>query len=182
MLYHNAALGNHLGLCLAVGLLQQVPYLLRDKRHKRMQHIHQTFKDADGCVVGLFVDGRAIGGLHHLQIPRAEVVPHQFVSIHQRLAQAVLVKVFLYLLQHAGHPLLHPFYSHLVLRFALHILRFNLPSFHQTQSVPYLVGKVAALLTDALVKRQVVAGRCRQQHTHTHTVSAVFLYQLYGVG
>ncbi len=70
-------------LCSA--LLQVVPQFLGDEGHEGVQHFDQALKDGRGTCQRARVYRLLVLRLYHLEVPRAEVVPDQFVDGHQRI-------------------------------------------------------------------------------------------------
>ncbi len=130
---------------------------------------------------GLGVDRAAVGGLDHLEVPRREVVPEESVHCHQGLVDAE----FLHQVGDLGHGGVearaepaHGQRRHLVgTRRGVF-----LPAAHQAEGIPYLIAEVAALLAEALVKHDIVAGRGGEHHAHAHTVGAVAVDEVERVG
>ena len=146
-----------------------VPDFLGDERHEGVQQQHQVLEELDGGSVGHGVDALALRSLHHLEVPRAEVVPSELVDAHQGIAQAVLVDVVVGFGQHLVEARLKPLDGHLG-SLGLGGVFIHIPAFHETQGVPNLVAEVAALLAEGLVEEDVVAGRGAEHHAHTYAI------------
>ena len=152
-----------------------------------MQHLEQGIEETQGSVVGGTVDGLwlavNVGRLHHLEIPARELVPEEFVDGHQCLRDAV----FLQQVVHLGIGLLQlgvePGDGHLVGDQCVGAIGVvgHLPSFHQSEGIPYLIVEVASLLAQGLVEEDVVTGRSREHHAHAHAVGTELLDELNGV-
>ena len=78
-----------------LSLAQVVPKLLGEEGHVRMQQLQHILEQTDGGLEGNRIDRlrHAINErrLDALQGPAAQVVPHEFVGGHQRLADPELV-------------------------------------------------------------------------------------------
>ena len=145
-----------------------------------MQHLEQRIEITKGCLQCLAVDGRAVGWLHHFQVPTGELVPEQAVYGHQRIRNAVFAEVvveFSIRLTQFGSK---PFRGDAALRRLFDVG--HLKSFHQTEGIPYLVVEVASLLAENLVEEDVVAGRGGEHHAHTHAVGSILVDEFDGVG
>ena len=139
-------------------LFHPVPKFFGLERHERVQHLQQIAENGFRLFQRLCVDGFAVGRLDQFQVPAAEVVPHEAVEVHQGFAQAELGKLPLQFLQHPLHARLHPAHRDFC-GFRLLAVRVHLPALGQAEGIPNLIGKVAALLAELLIKRQIIARR-----------------------
>ena len=57
-----------------------------------MQQLQQIIEEAQGGAIHRAADGLTVSRLNHLEVPRRELIPKQFVHCHQCFAQAVLYK------------------------------------------------------------------------------------------
>ena len=146
-----------------------------------MQQGQHALKQPHRGIVGRAVARFTVGWLGQLQVPRTEVVPDVLVGGHEGLAQAELGKALLDVDEHLLGPGFEPADAGgRMIGLGGGVADF--PSFHQAEGVPNLVGEVAPLLAQALVKRQVVAGWRGQQHADANAVRPVLLHELDGVG
>ena len=165
-------------------LVESLPQFLCDEWHEGVQHFQQDIEEAQCCIVGLTVDrlGLAIdiGRLYHLEIPTGELVPEQFIDSHQRLGDTILREMIIQFrigfLEFGFKPGYSKFGSASLIDICY------LPSLHQTEGVPDLIVEVTSLLAECFVEENVVAGRCREHHTHTHAVSTKLLDEFDRIG
>ena len=164
--------------CSFRSLTKRLPQFLRDERHERVEHFQQGIEEAERCLHGLVVDGLwlsvNVGRLDHLQIPCGELVPEQFVNFHQCFRYAVFRELVVDGFVCCAELGLEPFNGYPA---NFRLLRLScLPSFHQSEGIPYLVVEVTSLFAEGLIEEDVVASRRREHHAHAHAVGTELLY------
>src|SRR5574344_704268 len=160
---------------------QGMPYFFSNERHKWVKHAHEALENVEGGIIGFAVDWSAKNRLNHFKIPRAEVIPYQLIGAHQGFAQAIGIEIVFNFFQNTSHSLFHPLNTQLIVASLAQFVTY-LPPFHQTQCIPNFIAEVAALFADAFIERQIVAGRSRKKHAHTHTIGAIFVNQHNRIG
>ena len=148
--------GAHHQALTLLALSQVLPQLLGDEGHEGVQLMQQGVEKADGGVVHLTGDRLTEGGLHHLQIPRGELVPEELIDRHERLAEAILAEEVGHLGSYGVLLRLEPLHGQ-QRRLRSGYLVAHLPAANQAEGVPYLVVEVTSLLAEALVEEDVVA-------------------------
>src|SRR5574344_565907 len=138
-----------------------------------MQHLKEGVKETQCGVICCLVDRLAIFRFDHFKIPAGKFVPEQAVYSHQSLAYLVHFKEFVHLSVDFFQLGVKPFNSNLV-HFGLGFFS-SLPTLNETESVPYLIVEVTTLFAQTFIKENIITGRSGEHHTHTHTVSTIFL-------
>ena len=173
-----------------LAVIQVLPQLLSDEWHEGVQHLQQNLEELERLVVSSFVDGLRftidVGGLHHLQIPARELIPEQLIDSHQGLRDTVFLKEVVHLLIGLLQLSFKPLGGNLVTSdtslTSLTSVTGYFPALYQTEGIPNLVVEVTALFAECLVEQDIIASRCREHHTHAHTIRTKLLNQFDGVG
>ena len=146
-----------------------------------MQEVEQVVEEAESGAISRSIDRRLVGGLHHFEVPRGELVPEETIHFHEGFGDAVFREQVgnggSTLAELCGEPL-----RGLLRSGGLREIFVHLPSLNQAESVPNLVAEITTLLTKRFVEEDVVAGRCGKHHAHAHTVCAKLVDEIEGVG
>ena len=67
----------------------ELPQLLRNKRHKRVNYLHQLVEKPKRSIISISVNGLLVGRLYHLQIPPGELIGKEFECSHERLVETI---------------------------------------------------------------------------------------------
>ena len=146
-----------------------------------MKQTKQGIEETECSLISSLIDRLLIPRFYHLQIPRRELIPEQFIDSHHRLAQTIFTERIVYLGDCLIQLHLEPFHGDSgCLRLGDRIV--YRPALHQAESVPYLIIEVTSLLTQSIIERNIISGRSREHQAHTYAVRTVLLDQLQRIG
>ena len=97
-----------------------------------------------------------VGRFDHFEVPAAEVVPEEFIQIHEGFRDTIGGEVRFDLTQRLGERLTEPFDCQAVV-FALCQGVVDRPAVDQSVGIPDFVAEIASLFAESLVEHYVVA-------------------------
>ena len=147
-----------------------------------MKQLKQTFERTKHHTINKTINGLSISRFHNFQQPRRELIPEQFVNQHQCFAQTIFRKQIGNFNRSCIQSLVEPLNSQMSLGWNWNGTFAISPSFNQTESIPYLVAEVTSLFAKGVVEKNIVSGRSRKHHTHTHTVGTILFDQFQWIG
>ena len=139
-----------------------------------MDKLEELLEELHRGLISTAVDRLAEGGLDELQIPRAELVPEEFVDGHQSIGDAELGVMVFDRLDGLGKEVVEPLDGDPRRLLLLRLLVYA-PTADKSVGVPDLSAEIASLLDLGLIVKDIVAGRRAQEHAQTDCIGAVFL-------
>ena len=172
--------GVHDALALAaVG--QMLPELFGDEGHEGMEHAQEGVEVVNYFRKGAAVDGRAVCGLDHLEVPGGELVAEETVDRHEGFGDSELGEEVVDFGDGGGELAPEPFGGHAA-DFGLFESFVHAPALDEAEGVPDFVAEVAALLHELVVVHDVVAGGGGEHQAHADAVGAIVADEVEGVG
>ena len=157
-----------------------MPQFLCNKRSKWLNNFQNFLEEIFRCFNRFGINWLLVTWLDHFQIPRAEIVPYQFVSCHQRFGNFEFIKQFIDFDKLLVKFSIEPLYRFNGRFWLFHFQHF--PRIYQTVGIPDFVREISSLFTLGSIKRQIVSCRRRNQDAHAHAIGTELLNQLNRIG
>ena len=141
-----------------------------------MNCLHQYFENFNCFLFRRFGNFLSKCRFYYLQIHAAEIIPNQFVQIHEGIAEFECCKMRFIFCQYCRNSAVHQFNSLFFIGTHVGINRFK--PMNQTESIPNFITEISTLFNLRFIEQNIISRWRTQQHSQTHRIGTKLRNQI----